>query len=185
MKKLTTVFILLFSLAAPSHSDVIVPQYSSDRFTAAATIQKSFSYEKRLGRSFSIQPRGGIACFWPFYQRRMGGPVFPALGVDIALESRWYLFTVDLSRFFIGCYGGGAYVFPSYAELSTSIGLKAGYKVPIVKKMRYYFAIEPFGSVSTLPVVHSTYYRSDKLEYFPGAIMTLGFNIVSQWGKFR
>lgn len=183
MKTPAVVFILLFSLVAPSYSDVIFPAYASDKFTAAATIQKTFSYEKRIGKSLSILPRTSVAILWPFYQKHLSGPAIPAGEVEIALESRWYLFTMDLSKFFVGFYGGGAFVFPSYAALSSSIGLKAGYKVPIVKKIRYYFSVEPYGCISTLPVVHSTYYRSDELEFFPGAILTFGFNIVSQWGK--
>jgi hypothetical protein len=185
MKKSITVTILLFSLMAPARGDVIFPIYSADKFTAAATIQKTFSYEKRIQKSISILPRTSIAVFWPFYQQSMGGPAVPAGAVEIAMESRWYLFTVDLSKFFVGFYGGGAFIFPSYAALSTSIGLKAGYKVPIVKKIRYYFSIEPYSSISTHPVVHSTFYRSDEMVFFPGTILTLGLNIVSQWGKIE
>ena len=100
MKRHIAIYILLFSLAAPSSGDVIFPSYASDKFTAAATIQKTFSYEKRIGKSLSIQPRTSVAILWPFYQKHLSGPAIPAGGVEIALESRWYLFTVDLSKFF-------------------------------------------------------------------------------------
>jgi hypothetical protein len=166
-----------------TYSDVLFPIYSSDEFVVAASVEKIFSFEKRLVNSISILPWGGTAIFWPFYQKRFGGPVAPALGIEAAIESRWYPICGDLSGLFVGLYGGGAFMFPSYAAIGASAGIKAGYKKVIKSKQFYRFSFEPYGSLSTLPVVHSTYYKSDELLFFPGLIVTFGIRIVSQWGK--
>lgn len=179
-------YILLIALLCfniKSNADVIFPVYSADKFVAAASIEKIFSYEKQLGKSFSIMPWIGGAIFWPFYQQRFDGPVVPSVGLEGALEARWYPSQSNISGYFIGIYGGGALMTNSYAAKGAAIGLKTGYKKILREKIHYRFSFEPYGSVSTLPAVHSTFYNNDEVLHFPGAILTLGIRFVSEWRK--
>lgn len=176
------VILFMYSLL---NADVIFPIYSSDPFVAGASVEKIFSYEKKLTKKLSVMPWNGAAIFWPFYQHSLSGPAIPALGLEGALEFRSYPLKSDLSGIFIGLYGGGAFMFPSFASVGTSIGIKAGYKKPVKSTDFYRFCLEPYGSISTLPAVYAAGVYHNEWQHFPGVILTAGFRLVSQWGKYR
>ena len=182
MIKYITGIVLLLTLSA-SNADVLFPLYSSDKFVAGASLEKIFTYEKMMTKNITLMPWAGAAVFWPFYQLKERGPVIPALGIEAALESRWYPLSNNASGLFTGIYGGGAFMFPSYAAIGASTGIKLGYKKYVKIKESYHFCFEPYNSISTLPAVFSTYYKSSEVIYFPGVIYTIGIRFVSQWGK--
>ena len=122
----------------------------------------------------------GIGILWPFY---FGEPVpmIPAFGIEIALEGRIYPFTLNNSGFFMGIYGGGSFMFPSYILFASSVGVKSGYKHISKVREQSKFVIEPYTSISTSPAAYSTLWEADQKKHFYGVIVTFGIRFTHEF----
>lgn len=164
-------------------ADALVPMYSPERFVAALSVEKIFSWEKHDPNHISLFPWLGAGIIWPFYLDD-AQPDIPTLGFEGALEGRVYPLSNKNSGFFVGIYIGSSFMFPSRVLFATSIGAKVGGKVAVKELDRSRIAIEPYLSVSTPPLSFTT----DEILYFHGVILTAGVRFTTEWhtpGKTR
>jgi hypothetical protein len=177
MKKLFTItFLITMFVGSSCFTDAFVPMYFPEQFVAALSIEKIFSWEKHDHNHISLFPWLGAGIIWPFYLGDLT-PAIPALGLEGALEGRVYPLSTNNSGLFGGVYVGGSFMFPSYVLLATSIGAKVGGKVVVKERSRSRFAIEPYLSVSTSPLLYTT----DEILYLYGVILTAGVRFTSEW----
>jgi hypothetical protein len=183
MKHLEILFlILLLSIVNyPCKADVLLPiMMMPEPFIAALSLEKIFSIEKYDKNKSSFLPWAGIGYIWPFYYGETA-PMIPAVGFEIALEGRIYPFTINNSGFFIGIYGGGSFMFPSYIVIASSLGIKSGYKHVVKVREESKFAVEPYISISTSPAACSTLWHSEQRKHFFGVIATFGIRFTHEF----
>lgn len=143
-----------------------------DTFVVAVSTETIISLEGEWGNRFSGSVWSGMTSMISMYPS-----VSPAIGLETALETRFYPLSQNHNRMFLALYGGACKMLhdgDSFAGLTG--GVKLGYKSVLGDFDNTQILLEPYVSMSISPL--NDYYNGYSEKAWTSWLMTLGLRWV-------